>query len=167
MSPAGRIADRAADNLDVMVNRAATGSSNILINMRHALRIGDVGVDKDGRINWEAADGAPSVLLNGRKVHRAGDTTQHGGASGRLFDGSPNVMIGNYIRQQNPRTPGIKIRMFWSDGTPIDKVTYRLSGPEERRGTINNGWIDERNITEGVYKLEIDGHVCALSSLRK
>jgi hypothetical protein len=58
--------------------------------------------------------------------------------------------------------PGIKIRLTWPDGTPLRNLPYRLYGPEERRGTIVDGWIDERGMVEGKYKLEIDGHIYPL-----
>jgi uncharacterized Zn-binding protein involved in type VI secretion len=137
---------------------AVTGSSNILINGRGALRVGDIGVTPsccESR-QWSAEGGAPSVLFNGRRAHRRGDGVAHE-AVGRLIFGSSNVVIGDYARASSPRRPGIHLRLRWPDGTPLPDRPYRLHGPEERSGVLSGGWIDERDLPEGQYLLDIDG----------
>jgi hypothetical protein len=58
--------------------------------------------------------------------------------------------------------PGIKLYLTWPDATPLEAIRYTLTGPEYREGATVNGWIDERKMIEGSYKLEINGVVRAI-----
>lgn len=103
--PAGRLGDRAqsvhahgcpACPHDV-TGPAITGSPNVFVNDRPALRVGDQGVAAAccGSNLWRAAEGTSSVHINDRQAHRKGDRTVHcETAYGRLIDGSPDVRFG-------------------------------------------------------------------------
>lgn len=78
------------------VGPAISGSPNVLVNSRPALRVGDNGVHAPccGPNEWRALAGSPTVFINGKPAHRVGDATQHCGGNGRLVEGSPNVDVG-------------------------------------------------------------------------
>jgi uncharacterized Zn-binding protein involved in type VI secretion len=158
MSAAGRVGDRSSCQPSGG-SAAATGSADTSINGRPALRVADRGspprcCPADA---WEATSGAPAVLVNGRRAHRVGDACAHASGPGALVEGSPNVLIGDHMRAGARRTPGVRIRLTRPDGTPLPDLPYRLLGPEERSGTLSDGWVDERDTKEGKYVLEIDG----------
>lgn len=75
---------------------AMTGSPNVLINNRPALRDKDQGVHAAccGPNTWVAVDGSNSVFINGRPAHRKGDQDQHCGGEGNLIQGSWDVFFG-------------------------------------------------------------------------
>lgn len=77
---------------------AVTGSPNVRINSKPALRVGDRGEHASccGGNTWEAVQGAPGVRVNGRPAFRVGDAAHHCGGMGKLVEGSSNVNIGNY-----------------------------------------------------------------------
>lgn len=72
---------------------AVNGSSDVLVNGRPAVRLGDPGLHAAccGPNQWKVAKGSPSVFINGRPLARLGDETAHCGGSGRLVGGSPDV----------------------------------------------------------------------------
>lgn len=96
------------------VGPSVVGSSNVTINDRPALRVGDTGVHSTccGDNQWKAAHGAPRVLVNGRPAHRIGDTDEHCGGIGHLLTGSPNVLIGNYVSDYDAKrfTPHVVLK---------------------------------------------------------
>jgi uncharacterized Zn-binding protein involved in type VI secretion len=96
---AARLGD--ASRSDGQVGRSVTASPNVLINRRPALRQGDQGVHRRGQAGaeWEAIAGAPRVLINGRRAQRIGDVIGEtsGSAQGELVEGSPDVLIGDYV----------------------------------------------------------------------
>lgn len=73
-----------------------SGSPNVLINNRPALRLGDNGVHLVccGPNTWKAIKGSLTVMVNGKPLVRKGDTTLHCGGIGRMIDGSNNVLAG-------------------------------------------------------------------------
>jgi uncharacterized Zn-binding protein involved in type VI secretion len=75
---------------------AISGSPNVNVNSRPAVRIDDAGVHTAccGPNQWRALAGSPTVFINGKPAHRVGDATQHCGGSGALVEGSPNVDVG-------------------------------------------------------------------------
>jgi uncharacterized Zn-binding protein involved in type VI secretion len=105
--PAGRIGDRAQSEPHAHgcpacphtgVGPAVTGSHNVFVNNRPALRVHDSGVAAAccGSNLWRAVQGTSSVLINDRQAHRKGDGTEHCGyAPGRLIEGSPDVCFGH------------------------------------------------------------------------
>lgn len=84
--PQGRIDDPATGG-DAGSSRspAITGSDNVLVNSRRALRVTDKGV------SWTATKGAAHVLINSKQAFRVDDPT----VGGKLVDGSDNVLVGD------------------------------------------------------------------------
>jgi uncharacterized Zn-binding protein involved in type VI secretion len=104
--PAGRLGDRAQSCHahgcpacpHTAVGPAITGSPNVFVNDRPALRVRDDGIACAccGPNTWRARDGTSSVYINDRMAHRKGDATEHCGfAPGILIDGSPDVRFGH------------------------------------------------------------------------
>lgn len=105
MSGAGRIGDKANVQADKHgcpacphpgTGPAITGSPDVFINGRPALREGDPGVHAIccGTNTWTANAGSGSVNINGKKAHRKGDATKHCGGDGQLIEGSTDVLVG-------------------------------------------------------------------------
>jgi len=78
------------------VGPAVAGSSDVFVNKKPALRVGDPGVHSAccGPNTWKAAQGSTTVFFNGIPAHRLGDQTAHCGGSGTLIVGSDNVIVG-------------------------------------------------------------------------
>lgn len=138
---------------------AITGSANVQINGRKALRVGDFGTHSSccGAERWESDGGAPAVLINGRKAHRVRDVDDHCGGQGYLAEGSANVLVGNYSKDAHRRKPGVKVRLVWPDGTPLPDLDYGLDGKEQRNGKLSDGLIDERATVDGKFRLTLQG----------
>ncbi|HEY3804895.1 MAG TPA: PAAR domain-containing protein [Kofleriaceae bacterium] len=81
------------------VGPAISGSPNVNVNGKPAVRVDDNGVHSAccGPNQWRALAGSPTVFINGKAAHRAGDATQHCGGNGRLVEGSPNVDVGGPV----------------------------------------------------------------------
>jgi len=77
------------------VGPGIVGSSEVLLDGRPVMRVGDVGIHAAccGPNMWRVVEGDPSVLINGRPAARIGDKTQHCGGSGKLIEGSPTLVI--------------------------------------------------------------------------
>jgi uncharacterized Zn-binding protein involved in type VI secretion len=108
MAKAGRLGDRSRVPEDShscpecphdAVGPSKTGSDDVLINDRPALRVGDRGEHAsccDAQL-WFAAKGAPAVDINDRAAHREGDACVHCGGQGALIEGSDDVEIGDAV----------------------------------------------------------------------
>jgi uncharacterized Zn-binding protein involved in type VI secretion len=74
---------------------AVSGSSDVSINGRAALRTGDPGKHSGccGSKTWKAASGSSTVLVNGIPLVRLGDVTQHCGGKGKMIEASSDVII--------------------------------------------------------------------------
>jgi YD repeat-containing protein len=105
MPPASRVKDKALCPADShgkpccshsVTGPAVSGSPNVFINGQPALRIGDPGVHSSccGPNTWKCAEGSATVFINGLPAVRLGDGTTHCGGSGKMIEGSPNVLIG-------------------------------------------------------------------------
>lgn len=116
MPPAGRLGDRACVPADAhgcpacphpAVGPAISGSPNVNINGKPALRVNDNGIHAAccGPNTWAALKGSNSVFINGRAAHRLGDATRHCGGVGQLIEGSPNVFIGDLTSSGSGSTP--------------------------------------------------------------
>jgi uncharacterized Zn-binding protein involved in type VI secretion len=72
-------------------------SHDTLINGRPGGRQGDRGIHGIccGPNTFAVADGAPTVTINNLRAARLNDRTSHCGGSGRVVDGSGDVIIGN------------------------------------------------------------------------
>lgn len=113
------------------VGRAVTGSANVLLNQRPALRVGDRGVHRarGGNGEWEAEAGAPRVLINGSRVVRIGDPVHDGRRRGKMVQGSPNVLVGNHVAGE--RTQRFATKMLLTDmpgpaGVPLMHARWSL-----------------------------------------
>jgi len=75
---------------------AVSGSPDVVVNGRSALRLGDPGVHSKccGSNKWTAVEGSASILVNGKPLVRLGDITKHCGGRGRMIEASPDVDIG-------------------------------------------------------------------------
>ena len=105
MPPQGRLGDKAAAPVDVhgcvgcphsVQGPAVTGSNNVLVNNKPALRATDRGIHGQccGPNTWVATLGSPTVLINYLPAHRQGDLTTHCGGVGQLIEGSEDVLVG-------------------------------------------------------------------------
>lgn len=101
----GRLGDKAQTQKDAHqcpgcphpgVGPAIAGSPNVLVNGRPALRQDDVGIHAVccGANMWSAAAGSQTVFINGKPAHRKDDQTRHCGGSGKLIEGSTDVIVG-------------------------------------------------------------------------
>lgn len=105
MPGAGRLGDKAQGTSDAhgcpgcphpVVGPAISGSPNVNTNGRPALRVDDQGIHAAccGPNMWQAAQGSATVFINGKPAVRMNDQTRHCGGSGKLIEGSDNVIIG-------------------------------------------------------------------------
>jgi uncharacterized Zn-binding protein involved in type VI secretion len=106
MSGQGRLGDKANITGDahgcpgcphVATGPAISGSPDVFVNGRPALRVDDVGVAAPccGPNMWHALKGAPTVFINGKAAFRMNDPSRHCGGTGRLIEGSSNVIVGD------------------------------------------------------------------------
>lgn len=134
------------------VGRSATGSVNVLVNRRRALRVGDKGVHEtcQGTGEWEATHGAPRVLINNKRAHRLGDDVRYrGGWTGHTVQGSPDVLIGNYVAGE--RAEQFAASMVLTDmpgpaGAPLMHAPWRL---------LLDGRMVERGETDASGRLQL------------
>ncbi|PIE02408.1 MAG: hypothetical protein CSA81_07015 [Acidobacteria bacterium] len=105
MPQAGRIGDKSRAPVDAhgcpacphnVTGPAITGSPDVLINNRPALRVKDKGLHAAccSCNMWEAKVGSSTVMINNRFAFRKGDLSMHCGGFGTLIQGSPDVLIG-------------------------------------------------------------------------
>ncbi len=78
------------------VGPAISGSADVFVNGRPALRVDDVGIHAVccGPNMWKAQQGSGTVFINGKAAHRQNDPTQHCGGNGKLIEGSDDVIVG-------------------------------------------------------------------------
>lgn len=167
MPPAGRLGDQAQVPADAhgcpgcphpAIGPAVSGSGDVNINGRPALRVGDRGMHAAccGSNTWEAVKGAPGVFINGKPAHRLGDAVQHCGGAGKLVEGSGNVDIGDFASTSGATAVDAKARKKrnWIRyelriaGAPIKAARYELTlnTGEKRQGkTAAQGVIHEED----------------------
>lgn len=104
--PAARVQDNAQSQPHVhnpqagarlAVGSILTGSPDVLINGRPAVRVQDSGTAAGcgGPGDFTIIKGSATVLINGHPAARMGDRTLHCGmAPGTIIQGSPTVLIG-------------------------------------------------------------------------
>ena len=75
---------------------ARTGSTDVLVNNKPAVRVTDQGVHSGccGPNKWTATKGSATVIINGLKAHRLSDQTTHCGGMGTTIEGSEDVIVG-------------------------------------------------------------------------
>jgi uncharacterized Zn-binding protein involved in type VI secretion len=78
------------------IGPAQTGSPNVDVNGRPALRVTDSGVHhRCCKANtWVAIKGSTTVFINNLEAHRLGDADQHCGGPGYMVEGSEDVLVG-------------------------------------------------------------------------
>jgi len=102
----GRLGDKSYVAADVhgcpacahtAVGPAITGSGDVLVNNKPALRVGDQGIHSAccGANTWEAVSGSRSVMINHQPAHRLGDQDRHCGGMGQLIEASSDVLVGD------------------------------------------------------------------------
>lgn len=101
----GRLGDKSEAKVDAhgcpgcphdVTGPAVTGSEDVLVNNRPALRMGDMGIHAAccGPNMWVALSGSSTVLINFRPAHRKDDIDMHCGGPGKLTEGSDDVIVG-------------------------------------------------------------------------
>ena len=78
------------------IGPAETGSPDVEVNNRAALRVTDTGAHSHccGPNTWIAVQGSTTVFINNLEAHRLGDLDQHCGGPGRMVEGSDDVFVG-------------------------------------------------------------------------
>ena len=78
------------------IGPAVTGSPDVMVNSRPALRVTDTGIHAlcCGPNTWVAVEGSTTVLINSLQAHRLEDLDQHCGGPGFMLEGSPDVLVG-------------------------------------------------------------------------
>ena len=160
MPEAGRLGDQAHVPSDShgsvccahsCIGPATSGSGDVLINGRPALRIDDQGVHSSccGGNTWVAVAGAPAVLINDRKAHRLNDATQHCGGAGKLVEGSPDVIIGDGGggAQQLGRYDQAFYLKYDDTGEPVANRRFRIIRED---GSVIEGTTDDQGRTQTV-----------------
>lgn len=143
-SSPGRLTDPARESRASIP--AVTGSPNVMVNNRPALRVGDVGTVVAGAfstdtVQWVAAQGARCVLINNRNAHRAWDVDDHRGCPGTIVEGSPYTFVGDWNQGSDAREltwVGIRLRRE-KGGHPMAGQRYLLWTPD---GAVRAGFLD-------------------------
>jgi uncharacterized Zn-binding protein involved in type VI secretion len=75
---------------------AVTGSPDVFVNHKPALRVTDQGIHTAccGPNMWVAMIGSGTVFINNLPAHREGDMDMHCGGPGQLSEGSSDVIVG-------------------------------------------------------------------------
>jgi uncharacterized Zn-binding protein involved in type VI secretion len=159
MQNAGRLGDRSRVPQDShgapccdheAIGPAVTGSKNVLINNRPALRVNDRGKHSSccGPNTWVAVRGAPAVLINDKPAHRKGDADKHCGGMGEMIEGSANVLIGN-VSGGAPQTSFDQAFVVKWDvtGEPLANVRYRIVRED---GSVVEGRTNDKGETQRV-----------------
>ncbi len=81
----------------VCIGPAETGSPDVEVNNRAALRVSDSGIHSHccGPNTWIATQGSETVFINNLKAHRLGDRDEHCGGPGYMVEGSEDVLVGD------------------------------------------------------------------------
>jgi len=102
----GRLGDKAQIQCDAHgcpgcphpgVGPGISGSPNVMVNGRPALRVDDFGIHAVccGPNMWQATQGSATVFINGKAAFRKNDPSKHCGGNGKLIEGSDDVIIGD------------------------------------------------------------------------
>lgn len=124
---------------------SVTGSRDVLINNRHALRFGDIGVrGAHEGVKWESVQGAPRVLINNQHAHRMGDEIDYHDGRGQLIHGSSNVLIGDHTGPDEPAYDEGYRLIYGGTSTPAANRRYRIT---RANGDTLYGYTDKRGYT--------------------
>jgi uncharacterized Zn-binding protein involved in type VI secretion len=154
---AARLNDRA---LNSSANgTSATGSVNVLINNRPALRVNDSGVHHTGECccpEWHVTGGASRVQVNTFLMARVGDSTEHCSGSGQVTTGSSNVLVGDWVVGDHQPLHWIHFVLRDRNGkvVPFATVTLMLAdGRRLRARSDAQGSIRIRHINPGSVRV--------------
>ncbi len=163
---AGRSGDKAQASIDAhgcpacphsAVGPAQSGSNDVLINGRAALRVGDHGIHSNccGANIWMACVGAQSVYINSRPAHRVNDQTQHCGGVGMLIEGSADVLIG-----EEGAAPAQPADLGKKSGPSEDQIIFairsQLTGKAIAGLTVT---IRSPSGKELIYRTDVNGDI--------
>lgn len=126
-----------------VVGPAVSGSPNVSINSRPAVRVGDRGIHAAccGPNTWIASQGSPNVFINGRPAVRLGDQTTHCGGVGQTIEGSTNV----FINQGSAKTAQVPVPPSGSTAVVQDALKARDAAIrllDERIRQLEQDWND-------------------------
>lgn len=184
MPAQGRLGDRALCPADAhgcpgcphpVTGPAVFGSRNVFVNGRPALRRDDPGVHAAccGGNTWTAVSGAATVLINNRPAHRQDDAVQHCGGTGRLAEGSSDVVVGDDAPVQDQAVPPesrvlLMVAVSRLRGeAPVGGVSLALrntaTGQEQSQTTDAAGQASFAGLTPGGYEIvpSHDEHIVA------
>lgn len=174
MPAQGRLGDRAICPADAhgcpgcphpVTGPGVAGSRNVFVNGRPALRRDDPGVHAAccGGNTWTAVGGAATVLINNRPAHRVDDAVQHCGGTGRLAEGSTDVVVGDDAPAQDraaPRESRVQLMVAVSrlrGEAPVGGVSLALrstaTGQEQTQTTDAAGQASFAGLAPGGYEL--------------
>lgn len=159
----GRLGDKAHVPVDAhgcpacphtAIGPAISGSADVFVNGRPALRVQDTGIHAAccGPNIWTAVAGSATVFINGRPAHRMSDATQHCSGRGKLIEGSPDVIVGDNSRgggggdggggppPPHQQVTWIALELNSEDGQPMAGQTYRITTPD---GKVKQGQLDK------------------------
>lgn len=139
---------------------ASTGSSNVLVNGKPALRVGDKGYHRGccGNEKWVAVQGAARVLINDRPAHRLGDEDAHCGGGGHLMEGSPDVLIGDHTGGgTHDAEQWVGVMVVDAFGRAIPNLHFRVTGPLSFEGKTAGAAVKQIKVPRGEYELHVDG----------
>ena len=142
---------------------ATSGSPDVFVNGKAAVRVGDVGVHAAccGPNTWTAKMGSDSVFVNGKPLHRLGDMDQHCGGVGKMIQGSPDVIAGGGQTSTGKSAEimespdaGHRFQAVFEDseGRPIANLPVVVtlpSGEERKMRTDGSGRITVHGVDEG------------------
>jgi uncharacterized Zn-binding protein involved in type VI secretion len=139
----------------VATGPAVTGSPNVMINNQLALRVGDRGVHSKccGANSWVAYEGAPCVLINDRHQHRLGDDDKHCGGMGKLIQGSPDVLVGDWAGPPKQKSRELHVALLDFSGKFIPNIDYIVEGPITLSGKTAEQPIVHEDLPPGHYKV--------------
>ncbi len=127
-----------------VIGPAITGSADVLINGKPAVRMGDSGIHSAccGANTWVASQGSPNVFINGRPAVRIGDQTTHCGGIGRMIEGSQDVLInqGTATKSGKPGKPHGGISPTIQDALKAKKEALKLL--DQKIDELQNHWDD-------------------------
>jgi hypothetical protein len=124
----------------------------VFVNGRPALRVDDVGIHAAccGPNMWSAREGSSTVFINGKAAFRIGDPTRHCGGSGKLVDGSGDVIVGDgtSIAPKLHSFDETFILVDAESGKPLADYPYEIRRED---GTTARGMTDSEGRTHRTY----------------
>jgi uncharacterized Zn-binding protein involved in type VI secretion len=170
MPSAARLADLSSCPADThgcvecshsVVGPSVSGSPNVNVNSRPAMRVGDKGVHAAccGPNTWKAMMGSATVHINGKPAHRLSDRDRHCGGIGVTITGSNDVFVGGPPTAEDSdldeamkaaeKADGGKAPATNTPGGPVvDTPGQAPAGPALQCGqqmNILNGGVGERH----------------------